>query len=65
MWGKKNLCGDAWAEREREFEGSGVDWRETGGGKDVEQGRVDPLRITASPVDVKRKEVNLQSSGSE
>lgn len=44
----------------RGFEGSGVYWREKGGGRDVEQGRVDPLRITASPVDADRGEKKLE-----
>lgn len=40
--------------RKRRFKGSGLDWREKGGGRDI---RVDPLRGTALPVSAdERKE---------
>lgn len=44
-------------------EGSkGVDWigEKKGGGRDVRQGRVDPLRGTASPVDADEGEKKLE-----
>lgn len=44
----------------RGFEGNGLDWREKGGGRDVRQGRVDPLRSTASPVDAGEGEKKLE-----
>lgn len=43
----------------------GADWREKDGGRDVRQGRVDPLRGTASPVDADEQKGNLKSNGTE
>lgn len=58
-----SLYRDAYTDGKKGWKGA--DWREKDGGRDVRQGRVDPLRGTASPVDADEEKGNLKSNGTE